>query len=85
MGLAVILPLWVVLRIIFDRGRTTASILWTESILAGAWLAIGLHLLLIDWTGGPISLLIAGAVGAVIAGMPYAVGSFQSSSGRTGT
>src|SRR5438552_14940358 len=56
----IVLPLWVVLHIVFNRGRSSEHVLWIQSGLAGAWLALGLLFWLPEWLGGRVSLLIAG-------------------------
>jgi len=81
----IVLPLWVVLHIIFDRGRSYAEVLWIQSVLAGAWLALGLLFWLPEWLGGRVSLLIAGLAGSALALTPYTISRLRSSSRRTPT
>jgi hypothetical protein len=81
-GLLLALPLWVVLHIIFNNGRTTMWLLWLESSLAGVWLAIGSYLLLIKFVGGLISSLMACLIGLALALTPYTVRFLRSPSGR---
>jgi hypothetical protein len=75
----IVLPLVVVLNVTFSRGRTPVGVLWIESVLAGAWLFVGLFVWLADRRGG---LLIAGLAGCVIALTPYTVRFLLSSSDR---
>ena len=81
----IVLPLWVVLHIVFNRGRSYVEILWTQSLLAGAWLAIGVFLSLADSVGDRGATLIAALAGGAIALTPYTVRRLRSSSGRTPT
>jgi len=81
----IVLPLWVVLHIVFNRGRSYVEILWTQSLLAGAWLAIGVFLSLADSVGDRGATLIAALAGGTIALTPYTVRRLRSSSGRTPT
>src|SRR5207247_3683409 len=81
----IVLPLWVVLHIIFDRGRSYAEVLWIQSVLACAWLALGLLFWLPAWLGGRVSLLIAGLAGSALALTPYTISRLRSSSRRTPT
>lgn len=55
------------------------GVLWIESVLAGAWLFVGLLLWLADRRGG---WLIAGLAGCVIALTPHTVRFLLSSSDR---
>ena len=81
----IVLPLWVVLHIVFNRGRSSEHVLWIQSGLAGAWLALGLLFWLPEWLGGRVSLLIAGLAGSALALTPYTISRLRSSSGRTPT
>ena len=81
----IVLPLWVVLHIIFNRGRSYAEVLWFQSLLAGVWLAIGVFLSLADSVGDRGATLIAALAGGTIALTPYTVRRLRSSSGRTPT
>src|SRR5437867_6393674 len=66
----ILLPLWVVLHIVFNRGRSSVQVLWIESGLAGVWLALGLWWLL-PGVGGTLNFLIAGLGGGAVALTPY--------------
>jgi hypothetical protein len=79
LGSLLVLPLWVVLHIFFNHGRTATWALWLESGLAGVWLGIGSYALLVGFAGTVISSLIAGLVGAAIAMTPYTVRFLRSS------
>ena len=81
----ILLPLWVVLHIVFNRGRSSVQVLWIESGLAGVWLALGLWWLLPEWVGGTLNVLIAGLAGGAVALTPYTMCRLRSSSGRTPT
>src|SRR5437867_9113341 len=81
----IVLPLWVVLHIIFDRGRSYAEVLWIQSVLAGAWLAIAVYGSLPDSVGTRGATLIAALAVGAIALTPYTVRRLRSSSGRTPT
>jgi len=79
----IVLPLWVVLHIVFNRGRSPVQVLWIESGLAGAWVAIGMSFSLADGVGDRGAMLIAALAGGAIALTPYTVRRLRSSSGRT--
>ena len=79
------LPLWVVLHIVFNRGRSSVQVLWIESGLAGVWLALGLWWLLPEWVGGTLNVLIAGLAGGAVALTPYTMCRLRSSSDRKPT
>ena len=81
----IVLPLWVVLHIIFNRGRSYAEVLWLQSLLAGAWLAVPVFVSLADSVGDRSAMLIAGLAGGAIALTPYTVHRLRSSSGRMPT
>ncbi len=78
----IVLPLWVVLHIAFDRGRSPVQVLWIESGLAGACLVFALVSLLEDWLGDRGALLIAGLAGGAVALTPYTMRLLRSPSGR---
>ena len=78
----IVLPLWVVLHIIFNRGRSYAEVLWLQSLLADAWLAVPVFVSLADSVGDRSAMLIAGLAGGAIALTPYTVHRLRSSSGR---
>src|SRR6266508_2227928 len=67
----IVLPLWVVLHIIFNRGRSYAEVLWLQSLLAGAWLSIAVYGSLPDSVGDRGATLIAALAGGAIALTPY--------------
>src|SRR5689334_1294063 len=76
----IVLPLGVVLNVVFSRGRTPVGVLWIESVLAGAWLFVGLVLWLPDLVGPLSGSLIAGLAGCMVAITPYTVRFLLSSS-----
>src|SRR5438034_8512693 len=76
----IVLPLWVVLHIIFNRGRSYAEVLWLQSLLAGAWLAVPVFVSLAHSVGDRSAMLIAGLAGGAIALTPYTVHRLRSSS-----
>ena len=78
----IVLPLWVVLHIIFNRGRSYAEVLWFQSLLAGAWLAIGVSLSLANSVEYRGAMLIGGLAGGAVALTPYWVHRLRSSSDR---
>jgi hypothetical protein len=67
----IVSPIFVALRIIINRNGTAASWLWTESVLAGIWIAMGSFTLLNEWAhGSPVSML-AIVIGIAIALTPF--------------
>jgi hypothetical protein len=53
-----IMPIFVVIHIMRNRNCAGASWLWTESVLAGIWLAMGSAALLNEWKhGSPVSMV----------------------------
>jgi|SRR5580658_8253034 hypothetical protein len=62
----IVTPIFVVLHIILNRNRTAESWLWTESVLAGIWLATGSGMLLDYWAHGLPSSLLAIVIGVAV-------------------
>lgn len=66
----IVSPIFVALRIILNRNGTAASWLWTESVLAGIWIAMGSFTLLNELAhGSPVSML-AIVIGIAVALTP---------------
>jgi hypothetical protein len=65
-----VVPIFVVVHILRNGNQTAASWLWTESILAGIWIAMGSATLLNEWAhGSPVSML-AIVIGVTVALTP---------------
>jgi hypothetical protein len=71
--LVFVLPVWVLFRVVFDKGRTPISVLWLESVMAGC-------LLLFDLCSGVselprpwwvVGVVIAGAASIALGLTPY--------------
>lgn len=66
----ILLPLWAALRILRNRARTRASVIWLESGLGGMWLFAGLYLALMQGLGRVASLAIALLAGIALSLVP---------------
>lgn len=62
-SLFLLLPVWVVLRIVYDRGRTRAPVLWVESGLAALWLAYDIGQFI---EAQVVAAIVGGAVGVAV-------------------
>jgi hypothetical protein len=71
------LPVWVVGHIIFQKRGTARIILWTESILAGAWVTIGICSMRSSWTGCYLGLFSAVTLGIAVGLAPGNVAIFR--------